>query len=316
MVSGMIAEKKEAGASTSRLEANWRSCDAIAGCDRLVRLREDEPDEQVVPDEEHLEDRERGDRRDPEREHDLEEEAPLGRAVDPRSLHQVPGDADEEVAQQEDRERQRERGVEEDQPGDRVEEVEVVVEPEDGDQRHLDRHEQEPDDQQEEPVAAGELDPGERVAGQRGNEDRHDRRADRDEHRHPERVRDPLVVEHVGVVLERPGARLRDVGPPAGLRRVGRRQQGGDEEPGGRDQPEDRDQREHDVDRRPLEEADDPGREPRVGIDGGLDRGLDGGVDGGHQVVSARKRRTLTIRKGMKRIRMKVAIAEPSPKRF
>ena len=32
--------------------------------------------------------------------------------------------------------------------------------------------------------------------------------------------------------------------------------------------------------------------------------------------VSARKRRTLTIRKGMKRIRMKVAIAEPSPKRF
>ena len=71
-----------------------------------------------------------------------------------------------------------------------------------------------------------------------------------------------------------------------------------------------------DVDRRPLEEADDPGREPRVGIDGGLDRGLDGGVDGGHQFVSARKRRTLTIRKGMKRIRMKVAIAEPSPKRF
>ena len=43
---------------------------------------------------------------------------------------------------------------------------------------------------------------------------------------------------------------------------------------------------------------------------------LDGGVDGGHQFVSARKRRTLTIRKGMKRIRMKVAIAEPSPKRF
>ena len=61
-----------------------------------------------------------------------------------------------------------------------------------------------------------------------------------------------------------------------------------------------------------LEEADDPGREARVGIDGGLDRG----VDGGHQVVSARKRRMLTIRKGMKRIRMKVAIAEPSPKRF
>ena len=60
--------------------------------------------------------------------------------------------------------------------------------------------------------------------------------------------------------------------------------------------------------RKRMIRADDAG----VGIDGGLDCG----VDGGHQFVSARKRRMLAIRKGMKRIRMKVAIAEPSPKRF
>src|SRR4026207_1915419 len=50
-----------------------------------------------------------------------------GGAVDPRRLHQVSRDADEEVAQQEDREGQAERRVEEDQPDHRVVQVAVVV---------------------------------------------------------------------------------------------------------------------------------------------------------------------------------------------
>ena len=66
----------------------------------------------------------------------------LGRAVDARRLEDVLRDPDEEVAQQEDRERQAERGVEEDDPEHRVEEPERVVEPEHRDQRHLQRHDE------------------------------------------------------------------------------------------------------------------------------------------------------------------------------
>ena len=57
---------------------------------------------------------------------------------------------------------------------------EVVVEGEDRDQRHLHRHHQQRDDGDEEPVAPGELEPGEGVAGHRSDEDRHDGPADRD----------------------------------------------------------------------------------------------------------------------------------------
>ena len=44
---------------------------------------------------------------------------------------------------------------------------ERVVEPEHRDQRHLQRHDEEGDHADEEPVAAGELEPGEGVAGER-----------------------------------------------------------------------------------------------------------------------------------------------------
>jgi len=75
------------------------------------------------------------------------------------------GNPDEEVSEQEDRERQPERGVEEDQSKNRVEEPDVVVEREDRDQRHLERDDEQRDDDEEEPVASGELEPGERVCG-------------------------------------------------------------------------------------------------------------------------------------------------------
>ncbi len=52
-------------------------------------------------------------------------------------------------------------------PEDRVEEPERVVEREDRDQRHLQRHDEQRDHDDEEPVAARELEPGERVAGER-----------------------------------------------------------------------------------------------------------------------------------------------------
>ena len=63
------------------------------------------------------------------------------------------GYPDEEVSQQEDRERQPERRVEEDQAEERVVQVERVVEVEDGDQRHLQRHDEQRDHEHEQPVA-------------------------------------------------------------------------------------------------------------------------------------------------------------------
>ena len=72
---------------------------------------------------------------------------------------------------------------------------EVVVEREDRDQRHLQRHDEQRDHADEEPVAAREVEPGERVAGERGDDDRQDGAADRDLHRRPERRGDRLVVE-------------------------------------------------------------------------------------------------------------------------
>ena len=54
-------------------------------------------------------------------------------------------------------------------PMHRVEQAERVVEPEHRDQRHLHRHDEQADDDDEDPVAAGEVEPGERVAGQRAD---------------------------------------------------------------------------------------------------------------------------------------------------
>ena len=165
----------------------------------------------------------------PEREDHAEEDPELGRAVDPRGLEQVLRDPDEEVPQQEDRERQPERGVEEHEPEDRVEEPEVVVQREDRDQRHLDRDDEQRDDDQEEPVAARELEPRERVGGERGERDRQDRRTDGDENRRPDRRRDRIVVEDLAVVLERREARLREDLPPARAPDLRRLEQRGEE---------------------------------------------------------------------------------------
>ena len=75
------------------------------------------------------------------------------------------------------------------EPEHGVEEAERVVEREDRDQRHLQRHDEQRDDDDEEPVAAGEVEPGERVAGERGDDDRQHRAADRDlDRRHSECV--------------------------------------------------------------------------------------------------------------------------------
>ena len=178
-----------AGAISSMLAPNWRSCEKIAtviGCVSRPKVSATSRSFHVQRNWKIASEAIAGQ---PERQDQAQEDPDLRGAVDPRRLHQVLRDPDEEVAQQEDRERQPERGVEEDQAQHRVEDPEVVVEREHRDQRHLDRHDEQRDDEDEEPVAARELEPGERVAGERRDDDRQDRAADGDQHGRPERGR-------------------------------------------------------------------------------------------------------------------------------
>src|ERR671919_651184 len=130
---------------------------------------------------------------------EAKEDPDLRGAVDPSRLQQVLRDPDEEVAQEEDREWEPERGVEENDGEDRVVDPERLVEPEHGDERHLERHDEECDDDDEYPVTSGEVEPGERIAGERSHDYREQRPADRDPHRRHERRRDRLVVKDRGV---------------------------------------------------------------------------------------------------------------------
>ena len=176
--SGSASETNAAGAISSMFEPNWRSCVKIAtviGCVSRPNVSATSRSFHVQRNWKIASEAIAGQ---PERQDQAQEDPDLGGAVDPRRLHQVLRDPDEEVPQQEDRERQPEGGVEEDQAEHRVEEPEVGVEREDRDQRHLDRDDEHRDHGDEEPVAAGELEPGERVAGHRGDEDRQHRAAD------------------------------------------------------------------------------------------------------------------------------------------
>ena len=105
--------------------------------------------------------------------------------------------------------------MEEDQPNDGVVDPHCVVEAEDWDQRHLQRHHEQRDHDDKEPVAAGELEPRERVRGKGRDQDREERGPDRDLTRGQERVQDRGVVEDRVVV--RPGqfVRCREHLPPA-----------------------------------------------------------------------------------------------------
>src|SRR5581483_3935778 len=271
---------------------------------------EGERDEQVVPRPEELEDRERGDRGQPEREDQPEEDAQLGRAVDPRGLEDVLRDHDEEVPEQEDRERQAERGVEEDQAEDGVEDPERVVEREDRDQRDLQRDDEQADHPDEEPVAARKLEPGERVAGERPDDDRERGAADRDVERRQQRVGDVAVREEAVVVLPGGEARVGDHLPPTGRVEPVAGHDRGQEEAERRDQPEEADGGEDQVHGRPRRDADDLGRDALAR--GGL--GSDLG-DRGHY-TSLRKRRTFRASTGITSRSRKTASAEPRPKSF
>ncbi len=247
----------------------------------------------------------------PEREDQAQEDADLGGSVDPGSLEQLLWYPDEEVPEEEDGERESERRMEEHDREDRVEDPEGVVEREHGDQRHLQWHDQKGDDEDEEPVAAGEVEPRERVAREGGDEDWQDRPPDRDPERRPERRGDRIVLEDGPVVVERQVGRLHQERPPAVRRELGGIEQRDDEEADRRDQPEEADDDEQDVDRRLAEHADDPRRELLLD-DGRWSRFCGGGC---HRsaYTSLLKRRTFRSRIGITRMKRNTAIAEPKP---
>ena len=126
-------------------------------------------------------------------------------------LARQPGDV---VAQQIDRQRQAEAGMGDPYPEiglcrDAEQVADLVVEPEQRDQRHLQRHDEEADHQRQQQRPARELHPGERIGGIGGDQDRDDRRRDRHRQRVDERLADAGRVEHLPVVLEREARRQR-----------------------------------------------------------------------------------------------------------
>ena len=280
---------------------------------RVLRgvLDEHEGHQQVVPDPQELEDPVRGDGRHREGHDDRPEDPDLPGTVDAGRLDEVTRQRDEEVAQQEDPERQRERGM--DQP-DRAEAGGQAERPEQGqerDERDLDRHEQQRDHEQEQRVAEREAQPRERVGGHRRQRERQERRRDGDDHVVDERLDHALRVEDLLVVLGREPER-QDGLPPAGRLDVGPRSERRDEEADGRGQPDQRDETQGDVDRGPAQAVDDASTEGRgLRLDG---RAGEGVVFGCHTTDAARKRRTLKIMIGIRISIITTATAAALPK--
>jgi hypothetical protein len=136
---------------------------------------------QVVPHPQELEDREGGQRRERQRQDDAAENLEIVGAVDLRRLDEILGQAGDIAAQQIDGERQAEAGM--CQPDAEIgfrQEAGRVVDLEQRDQRHLQWHDQQADDHRDDEAASRQLHPGERIGGERRNQDRDDGRRDGD----------------------------------------------------------------------------------------------------------------------------------------
>ena len=122
--------------------------------------REHDRDQQVVPDPEELEDPEGRDCRHQQRQQHDEEDLHVPGAVDPGCLDDRGRNLLHEVVQQEDRQRQAEDRVRDPHRPERVLQAEVDEDRLQRDQRHLDRHDLQGEDRDEQEVAALEIDPG------------------------------------------------------------------------------------------------------------------------------------------------------------
>ena len=143
--------------------------------DRLRVAAEGQRDEQVVPRPQELEDRQRGDRRQARA-----AGSGAGRSASPTRRRSAPPPGGRcGIPMKKLRSRKIANGSpnavwKRTRPSTVSNRPSVVVEREDRDQRHLQRHDEQRDHDDEQPVAAGEVEPRERVAGQRGDDDRQD----------------------------------------------------------------------------------------------------------------------------------------------
>src|SRR3984885_9713956 len=125
-----------------------------------VASQEDERDQQVIPNPHELKHGQRGDGGKPERQHHSSEELALPGAIHPPGLDQVTRDPQKEVPHQEDPERQAEPDMEDDNSGDRSEEVvsndvpDGVVKLDRRNQRDLEGHDDQGDNADENRIAA------------------------------------------------------------------------------------------------------------------------------------------------------------------
>ena len=151
------------------------------------------------------------------------------------------------------------------EPEHGVEDARGCCRAEDRDQRHLQRHDEQRDHPDEEPVAARELEPGKRIGGERGDDDR---RAPSRRSRSPRSSSSECVIGPFwkSCAVVRPTSRgsaceKTSTSPPLSK---SRRQDRGDEEAERRDEPEDADDDEEDLHRRLRDDAQDPRRRCRA----------------------------------------------------
>ena len=114
---------------------------------------------QVVPDPEELEDGEGGKRRKGQRQDDAGKDFEIASAIDAGGFDDFLGQAGDVVAQEIDRQRQAEGGMRQPDAGIGLgwhakERADLIIDPQKRDQRHLQRHDDQPDDGRQKQRAA------------------------------------------------------------------------------------------------------------------------------------------------------------------
>ena len=159
----------------------------------VLRVADDQRPHVLVPGRDVGQHRQRGQRRGHHRQDQLPEDLPAPGAVEQRRLLDLLGDAEEELAQEEHRERRHQEERRHD-PGVGVEPAEVLDQHEVRDQREDRRDHHRRQEQEEQLVAAREAQPRERVGGHRAERDL----PDRDQRAHDHAVEQRAEEVHVG----------------------------------------------------------------------------------------------------------------------
>jgi hypothetical protein len=167
-------------------------------------------EQELVPQSEEVEDRHGGDTRLRHRQHHLEERPPLAGPVDGGGLGDLIGQPPEEGVQEEHGERQRERHIDDHQARLTVEQVDVLHQLEQRDDRQEDRERQAGEHHPVDQPVAGELEAGEHVGAHRSEQHHDDEGAGDDGDGVEEVVTEALFGPRRAVVRQAPVGRERE----------------------------------------------------------------------------------------------------------